>query len=71
MPATASRALGALLLPWALLACAQDEPGIERRRPQPSAPAETRMSEIAATLTYQPSHCVPAIGRSPLMKFGL
>ena len=58
MSATASRALGALLMPWALLACAQDE-GIERRRPQPSTPVETRLPEIDPARVPPPEAWLP------------
>lgn len=59
MPATASRALGILLLPWALLACAQDETGIERRRPQPGTPAESRIPEIDPARVAPPEAWLP------------
>ncbi len=45
MSATASRALGALLMPYAFAALAQDDAGIERRRPQ-SVPVEPKLPVI-------------------------
>ena len=58
MPATACKALGVLLLSWTLLACAQDE-GIERRRPQTGAPAETRLPEIDPARVPPPEAWLP------------
>jgi hypothetical protein len=45
MSATASRALAALLMPYAFAALAQDDAGIERRRPQ-GVPVEPRLPVI-------------------------
>jgi hypothetical protein len=45
MSATASRALGALLMPYAFAALAQDDAGIERRRPQ-GVPVEPKLPVI-------------------------